>query len=150
MMEKVWPYRVRVELTVASGAEMSENAIEGCGEFYEDERLDGTWFLVSFKGQELPTVKKDKSPIISFNTEKNLMNANMGCNGIGGAYELMENTMYFNSNFMSTQMYCEGLMGLEKDFSKAIAGKTFKYSFLGKNVVFSTMDGVDVLILKHK
>ena len=150
MLEKTWPFEVRVSLEIVEGKELGESAIYGCGEFIADPRLNQTWYVESYKGKTVPVINPEKQPILKFITEKGMLHANMGCNGITGQYELMEYRMYFSPNFMMTEMYCEGLMELEHDFSKMIAGNTFEYQFRGDQLIFSDLNGVELLILSSK
>lgn len=143
MADKVWTYRTSVALN--NGA--NESGFTGCGEFIGDQRLNATWLIQSYKGNPVPVFNTNKKPVVTFNTQQNRVNGNMGCNGIGGGYELMENKIYFDSNFMSTQMYCEEVMELEKDFTELISGKTLKYSFVENSLVFTNLEGVVVMTL---
>lgn len=135
-------YPFSVDVSIAKFKNMGKR---GCGLFIEDERLKKEWFLESFKGQEIPDNETGSRPIMKFDTKKHRLNANMGCNGIGGGYDLMENTIYFNAGFMSTQMYCEGIMELERNFTEAMAGKTLKYNFKGNRLIITNLNGVEIM-----
>lgn len=150
MEEKVWPFRVSVELNVTDGEEAGENGIRGCGDYIEDRRLTGKWVLKTLKGKAITPLDKKGTPTVEFDTDKNTINSNMGCNGMGGSYEMMENTMYVSANFMSTMMFCKGVMELEKEFSSALAGKTLKVQFIEKSLVFTDLAGKEVITLKRK
>jgi len=145
MANKEFPFSV--DVTVGN---MNNLGQRGCGEFIEDERLKKEWFLETFKGQAIKKVDMGSRPVLKFNTKKNQLNANMGCNGIGGGYLVMEDRIFFNPGFMSTQMFCEGKMELEKDFTKMIAGKTFVYSFKGQTLIFKNLNGVEMMTLRNK
>ena len=142
MADKEWPYQVTVHLT---DAEQSKELI-GCGEYIADKRLDQTWYLKTLLGEKVYVINKDKPPLIKFDTEENGVSANMGCNGIGGGYELMENTIYFSEHFMSTQMYCEGVMGLEKQFTELIVAKSVVYSLQGKELIFKNFKNKTIAV----
>jgi heat shock protein HslJ len=150
MSDEEKPFRVSVELNVADGVDQGEQGLNGCGEYTEDKRLNGTWIVATFKGKEVVAVSGNKIPVVGFDTEKNSISANMGCNGMGGNYEIMDNKMFISPNFMSTQMYCEGLMALEKDFSSSFAGKTVTIQFKEKILVLFDMEGKELLTLKRK
>lgn len=150
MEDKIWPCRVSVELNATDGEEMGENGIRGCGEFHEDKRMEGDWMVDTLNGSPVIAVNENKIPTVSFDIEKNRISANMGCNGIGGGYNLMEDKIYIDKNFMSTQMYCEGVMELENSFSKLVVGKTFKMSFIDKQMILTNLEGKEVVVLKRK
>ena len=99
MEDKTWP--ARVELSVETGnipTNRMETSLLGCGKFM-DERLNGTWFLKSLNGKKIKV--KDKMPQVIFNDKERSVSANMGCNGMGGSYELWNSTVYFNENYFS-------------------------------------------------
>tara|TARA_R110002050_G_scaffold109799_1_gene221403 strand:+ start:133497 stop:134282 length:786 start_codon:yes stop_codon:yes gene_type:complete len=143
MADKQWDFRCK--LSVFDGNE--ETKLTGCGEFLEDGRLEGNWGIKTYKGKPVAIKNKNRKPTMNFDTQRNAVGGNMGCNGVGGSYELMENKMYFSPNFMSTQMYCEGVMELEKDFTQLISGHTLKYSFVENTLVLTKMDGEVVMTL---
>ena len=143
--DKQFPFSV--DVTIASVSNLGKR---GCGEFIEDERLGKTWYLDTFKGKAIPEVESGSRPLMKFDQKKNRLNANMGCNGIGGGYEVMEDRIFFSKGFMSTQMYCDGLMDLERDFTAMIAGKTLVYSFKGQTLIFKNLNGVEMMTLRNK
>ena len=145
MADKQLPFSVDVSI-----ASVSNLGQRGCGEFIEDERLGKTWYLETFKGKTVSKVDSGSRPLMKFDRKKNRLNANMGCNGIGGGYEVMEDRIFFSKGFMSTQMYCEGVMALERDFTSMIAGKTFIYSFKGQTLIFKDLNGVELITLRSK
>ncbi len=148
MADKTWLARVEVRVeTGATNSEREESSFSGCGNFMDD-RLTGTWLLKSLKGKKIKVNKGDsKVPQVMFTNGKDV-GANMGCNGIGGAYELWNNTLYFGKDFMSTLMLCEGKMALEKEFSKQIIGKALKYAFVGDELIFSDFDNKVIMTLR--
>ena len=145
--KKTWPARVEVSLeTGKSAADKMETNLNGCGTF-KDERLSGTWFLKSLNGNKIKSKESDeKRPQVVFDDHLGSVSANMGCNGMGGSYDLWSNAIYFNKNFMSTLMFCENSMELENEFTKSIAGKGFKYAFVGEEIIFS--DFANNIIMK--
>ena len=142
-------FRCDVSFTMENLENEKEINISGCGDYLGDERLNSNWQILKFKGSPISIIDSNRVPLIEFNTINAQINANMGCNGIGGIYILMENSMYFSPNFMSTQMYCEGAMQLEQDFTEAVSGKTLKYFFRNDQLILKSMDGDEILILKQ-
>ena len=141
MDDTINPFSVDVMIT--SG---TEQGLAGCGIYELDERLGNTWYMLSFRGLPIEAVNAGKRPIIAFDLDTKRVNANMGCNGIGGSYEVMENHIYFDSNFMATQMYCEGAMELEKSFTELISGKTVIYNIKNEKLVFTNLEGVELAV----
>ncbi len=142
-------FKCDVSFTMKNHENESQITSSGCGDYLGDERLNKNWHVVKFKGEPVSVMNSSKVPVVGFKTKKAEVNANMGCNGIGGRYSLMENSMFFSPNFMSTQMYCEGAMELERDFTKSVSGKTLQYLFRNDQLIFKTMDGVEILILQE-
>lgn len=136
MSDKEWPFSVSVNI-VTDGKVLD---LKGCGEYILDARLVDKWYLKELDEKEITAQNPDKKPMIQFDTQKDRVQANMGCNGIGGAFEVMENTIYFDDKFMSTQMYCEGVMELESQFTKLFMGKSLKYHFEKDELVFTNLD----------
>lgn len=136
MSDKDWPFSVLVNLVSDGKAE----DMRGCGEYILDPRLNEKWILKELGGSAVIAKNAEKKPMILFNTEKQIVQANMGCNGIGGAYELMENTIYFDDRFMSTQMYCEDVMELEGQFTELFMGKSLKYHFESDVLIFTNFN----------
>lgn len=147
--EGQFAFRCVVNLII--GDQDNENVFtdSGCGEYIGDSRLDKTWYVEMFKGNSVAKTKGENGPMLKFNTEKTKVSANMGCNAMEGSYTLMENTMYFDKNFISTLMYCEGMMDLEQDFSNMISGKMISYYFKGDHLILSNREGQEILILKN-
>lgn len=145
MADKQYPFSV--DVSIANASNMGQR---GCGEFVEDERLGKTWYVETINGRAIPEVESGSRPLMKFDTKKNRLNANMGCNGIGGTYELMENRISFSKGFLSTQMYCEDIMDLERVFKSMVVGKTLVYSFKGQTLIFKNLNGVEMMTLKSK
>jgi heat shock protein HslJ len=109
--------------------------------------LNGDWKITSFKGKGMRALNNDKSATFSFDIENNRTGACVGCNRIGGGYEIMKNTLYFSDNVISTEMYCEDLMDLEKEMLDFVSGQKLKYKFVGETLVLSFLDGSHALQL---
>ena len=136
MADKESPYEVSVQLMANNQA----LEFKGCGNYLADIRLNQTWYLKELGGSNVKVFDAKKPPMITFDTEKYGVNANMGCNGIGGGFEVMENAMYFSPNFMSTLLFCEGVDKLEKEFSSIFIGKSLKYTFHENQLIFKDME----------
>ena len=141
MADKTWPFQVSVTMAVAQ----EENGLKGCGEYVADERLAGIWYLKTLNGKKVKVKNENKKPQMELVLNSNKVSANMGCNGIGGGFSLMNNTLYFDENFMSTQMYCEGVMELETEFTKSLVSKSLKYTFENHNLVLTDYSGKVVM-----
>ena len=136
-----------VDVTVAN---IPNLGLRGCGAFVEDERLSWKWYVETIKGKEIPKEAVATRPYLKFDVRKNHLNANMGCNGVGGGYELMADRISFNKAFMSTQMFCDGIMELEREFNTIVQGNTLVYSFKGRTLIFKDMNGVVMMTLRTK
>jgi heat shock protein HslJ len=64
--------------------------------------LEGTWNLV-------PAPAKGKQPFLTFHTGESKVNGSTGCNGFGGTYRAVGDSIRFNNDFMATKMFCEGV-----------------------------------------
>lgn len=74
------------------------------------EIRDIYWELVEINGKSLAGVKLMREPYLRLHTEDHRAEANGGCNGMGGTYELNEenNRLRF-SQLISTKMACENM-----------------------------------------
>lgn len=122
----------------------------GCGEYLEDGRLNGKWFLETFRGKDIPESDPELRPAITFTSKTNQIGCYMGCNSMGGGYILMENRIMFNPGFVSTLMHCDDKMGLENEFSKVIVGQTIEYKFKGSRLIFSHVNGTELMSFRNK
>lgn len=68
------------------------------------------WQLVEINGQSLEGIKLNREPYLRLNTEDRRAEANGGCNGMGGSYELDEEHHRLKfSQLISTKMACENM-----------------------------------------
>ena len=63
-----------------------------------------------------------KSPRAALRFDKDRISMTAGCNGMGGAWKLDGNRLT-GGPFMSTMMYCDGLMDQERALSQLLEGK---------------------------
>jgi heat shock protein HslJ len=150
VMQKTWPFKVEVQLEVSDGQEPGENGLSGFGEYIEDKRLNGIWYVQTFNGKEITVFNSEKPPVLQFDTQKNTIAANLGCNAMIGSYELMENRIYFSDKFNGTLIYCEGIVDLENSFSKAVSGKSVRYTFRNNRLILTSLNGEEFVTLTHK
>ena len=106
-------YDCQVRVFFSSNKQIGE---PGCGEFLEDQRLKKKWILETMNGKPVEELRNGKVPFIQFDTKKNQLGADMGCNGISVGYTLLENQIFFSQGLARTLMYCEGVMDLEEQF----------------------------------
>lgn len=106
--------------------DMEGNRIEGgLAKHYILKKADGRitdiyWKLIEINGQSIENVKLMREPYLRLNTANNRAEANGGCNGMGGTYELnADNWRLSFSQFMSTQMACEN-MEIEQQLADVI------------------------------
>lgn len=106
--------------------DMEGNRIEGeLAEHYILKKADGRitdiyWKLIEINGQSIEAVKLMREPYLRLNTADNRAEANGGCNGMGGTYELNDDNWRLSfSQFMSTQMACEN-MDIEQQLADVI------------------------------
>lgn len=70
--------------------------------------------------------------------------ANVGCNGMGGDYSIEGDTLVAGP-IISTQMYCEGIMGQERAVSALLGGKP-KLAMAGDRLTITGQDHRAVLV----
>ena len=99
-------------------------------------------------GKPVEELRNGKVPFIQFDTKKNQLGADMGCNGISGGYTLLENQIFFSQGLARTLMYCDGVMDLEEQFAKMVTGKIVVYSFKGNRLFFHTRENIQLASFK--
>lgn len=106
--------------------DMEGKRIEGAlADHYRLKKADGQltdiyWKLVEINGQSIENIKLMREPYLRLNTTDNRAEANGGCNGLGGTYELNEDNWRLSfSQFISTQMACEN-MEIEQQLAQVI------------------------------
>lgn len=134
------PFGVQIELNNGG-----EEALTGCGAYEEDPRLEGKWSIHKLHGKSISPINKDNAPFILFDTKTNALGVNVGCNSMGGQYVVQEHTLMFNSNFVTTLLYCDKLSEIEDTISKAIAGKNITYTFSKGHLLLTSSEGDVVL-----
>lgn len=72
-----------------------------------DELTGTSWHLETLDGQSA------KSPMAGLSFAADRISATAGCNGVGGAWKLAGDRIVAD-RFISTMMYCEGLMEQER------------------------------------
>lgn len=79
------------------------------------------WELIEINGQSIADIPNlNREPYMRLNTQDLRAEANGGCNGMGGSYELdEENNRLRFSQFMSTKMACEN-MDIEQQLAHVI------------------------------
>lgn len=96
--------------------------------------LAGTkWTIAAIDGAK--PVKADAS--LSF--EADAISANIGCNGMGGAYHLEGSTLVAGP-IISTQMYCDGVMEQERAVSALLGAKPQVTLINGRRLILVTKD----------
>lgn len=74
-----------------------------------DRLTDRHWKLVEVGGRAIADGSTQKQPYIQLNSEGSRLEANGGCNGLGGTYELKEPNRIKFSQLMGTLMACENM-----------------------------------------
>jgi heat shock protein HslJ len=87
------------------------------------------WTFVSIDGQ------KPVSGKAWLNIDTDRIGATVGCNGMGGSVKI-EPGRLITGPFMSTQMYCEGLMEQESAVSQLLSGSP-RYSVKNDRLVLT-------------
>lgn len=77
------------------------------------------WKLVEIQGQAVTGGATQKEPYIRLNAENNRIEANGGCNGMGGTYELSDPNRIKFSQLIGTMMACEN-MEVENGLKRAL------------------------------
>lgn len=77
------------------------------------------WKLIAVNGKEVTAGTTQKEAYIRLNSESNRVEANGGCNGIGGTYELAEPNRVKFSQLIGTMMACEN-MEVENGLKRAL------------------------------
>lgn len=120
--------------------DMEGKRIEGAlADHYRLKKADGQltdiyWKLVEINGKSVEGLDLNREPYLRLNTENMRAEANGGCNGMGGTFELDPETNRLSfSQFMSTKMACpnmeiEGLLAgvLERTDSYIVANDTLQ------------------------
>ncbi len=119
MSDNNFSYKTKVELTDATGEILELN---GCGNFIVPKKLQATWELNSFNGNEIPANKYLKTPFIQFENEETYMSGNASCNGIKGGIFIQNETIRF-TNIASTRMMCVH-ENMETEFLKELPSIT--------------------------
>lgn len=119
MSDNNFSYKTKVELTDATGEILELN---GCGNYIVPKKLQATWELNSFNGNEIPANKYLKTPFIQFESEEAYMSGNASCNGIKGAIFIQNETIRF-ANIASTRMMCVH-ENMETEFLKELPSIT--------------------------
>lgn len=102
MSDNDFSYKTKLELTDATGKILELN---GCGNYIVPKKLQATWELIFFNGNEIPANKYLKTPFIQFESEEAYMSGNASCNGIKGGIFIQNETIRF-ANIASTRMMC--------------------------------------------
>lgn len=140
MNERILPYSVSLELNNGM-----EEALQGCGMYEEDERLHGTWNIISMNGKPIKGKNREKAPQLVFDSKNNAIGANFGCNSMGGTYTLFENILFAGPNFTSTLLYCEDIIRQEDTFTAIWVGHEISYTFINKHLILTNEKGTEVL-----
>jgi len=77
------------------------------------------WKLVEVNGKAVTSEMTQKEPYIRLNEEEKRLEANGGCNGLGGTYELKEPNRIKFSQLIGTMMACEK-MEVEDGLKRAL------------------------------
>lgn len=78
--------------------------------------VDTGWTIIRIDG------KKPASPRAEIRFLPGRINATAGCNGLGGEWKIRKGRLE-GGPFMSTMMYCEGLMEQERVLADVLGGK---------------------------
>ena len=74
-----------------------------------DQLTDRHWKLIEVGGQAVTNESTMKAPYIQLNSEGNRLEANGGCNGLGGTFEMESPNRIKFSQLMGTLMACENM-----------------------------------------
>lgn len=81
---------------------------------------DVYWSLIEINGQSIEDLPLMREPYMRLNSDDQRAEANGGCNGMGGSYELDESEFSLRfSQFISTKMACEN-MEIEQQLAQVI------------------------------
>lgn len=119
MSDGLFYYKNVVEIIDVSGETLELN---GCGNFIVPKKLQATWELNSFNGNEIPANKYLKTPFIQFESQEAYISGNASCNGIKGAIFIQNETIRF-ANIASTRMMCVH-ENMETEFLKELPSIT--------------------------
>ncbi len=144
MSDNNFSYKTKVELTDATGEILELN---GCGNFIVPKKLQATWELNSFNGNEIPANKYLKTPFIQFENEETYMSGNASCNGIKGGIFIQNETIRF-TNIASTRMMCVH-ENMETEFLKELPSIT-NYKIIDNKLHLFSGDQLKMKFSKKK
>ncbi len=144
MSDNNFSYKTKVELTDATGEILELN---GCGNFIVPKKLQATWELNSFNGNEIPANKYLKTPFIQFENEETYMSGNASCNGIKGGIFIQNETIRF-ANIASTRMMCVH-ENMETEFLKELPSIT-NYKIIDNKLHLFSGDQLKMKFSKKK
>lgn len=81
--------------------------------------VDRYWKLIEARGESVSTENTQREPFIRLIEAENRLEANGGCNGIGGTYTLSEPNRIAFSQLISTMMACDN-MDIENNLKWAL------------------------------
>jgi len=125
----VYPYSVRVIINYFADKRRVE--YNGCGKYEVNEMLNNEWTLEKFNGREIAESDYMQiKPFMKFDVAEKKVAGKSGCNNYFGEAEVQGDRIKFGYRFGSTMMACPN-MEFEKEFMKAITGKTMDYRIEG-------------------
>lgn len=117
----------------------------GCGNFIVPKKLQATWELNFFNGNEIPANKYLKTPYLQFENEEAYMSGNASCNGIKGAIFIQHETIRFN-NVAATRMMCVH-ENMETEFLTELP-KITKYTIVNNELLLYSGDQLKMKFFK--
>jgi heat shock protein HslJ len=120
-------------------------AYTGCGKFLSNPALSGKWQLEKIDANFINTADFNIVPFIEFNTEKDKINGNDGCNNFYSTIEVQGNRIQF-SGMISTQMGCSK-KDISTILSTLISDKLVDYYFK-ENKLFFYLSDDSILVFK--
>lgn len=113
---------------------ITDSVVSAVESYGESISLEGTkWKLVQIKGKNVEQTSNKELAI--FFEENKRFSAFMGCNGIGGNYELQKGNRILFSKVISTQMACVN-MEIESEFN-SIVEKVDNYSITNNKLTLN-------------
>ncbi len=145
MSGEVSPYTVTISYK-RTGDEATR-ALEGCGTYITDYRLNDIWVLEEMKGKKVTKEDFNGSdvPYLEIYTDKNRFSGFSGCNRITGGLFYEKDLLRFGQ-VASTQMACPK-MDMEREFLNALQSST-QYTVENNRLYLSNGSEENLLILK--
>ncbi|WP_301202152.1 META domain-containing protein [Plebeiibacterium marinum] len=135
---------IKVHVVCTKGKDIKE--YEGSGVYYCPIAMHDKWQLHKINGKLVQEDGRQSVPYMEIHLENNRVNGFLGCNKFGGRVFFGKEVVCFD-RLVSTKMACLHA-NIEKEFSKALSGNEFKYSFVDEMLVLEGIN--DKLIFKKE